>query len=283
MGISLSTNISALNAAKNLNATQSRLSSSLEKLTSGSRINSAADDAAGLTISQSLATQISGTAQAASNTQDAINVVSTADGALSNVQSILQRMRDLAVQGANDTLSTDARSAIQTEADQLGEELNRTVANTNFNGIQLLDGTAGTAGTLTFQVGAGATTSDTISVTLSNLGTTLGTLAGATGATGFSVTSNATAQTTITSIDTALAAVGTQRSTLGATENRLTDAASYLSVAQENLTAAKSTITDTDMATEMVNYTSASVLSQAGSALLSQANQSTQSILKLFS
>ncbi|TAM68371.1 MAG: flagellin [Microbacteriaceae bacterium] len=276
--MTIATNVSALDAYRNLNNTQARLSSSLQKLSSGSRINSASDDAAGLSISEGLKSQISGLAQAGRNAQDGVSVIQTADGALSQVTAILHRMRDLAVQGANDSNSVSSRAAIKTEADQLGQELDRIGKNTNFNGINLLDGTTAS---LTFQVGAGASADNQVAVSLTNLGTTLGTLAGPVAAAGFDVTSNATATTTLTSIDTAIDAISTARSNLGASENRLQSASDTLAITGQNLTAANSRIADTDMAAEMVKYTQSNILSQAGTAMLAQANQSGQGILKL--
>ena len=280
MGMTIATNNAALNAYRNLNNTQNKLNSSLQKLSSGSRINNAADDAAGLSISEGLQSQISGIAQAGRNAQDGISVIQTADGALSQVTSILHRMRDLAVQGANDSNSTTSRSAIKTEADDLGKELDRITTNTNFNGINLLQ-----AGSLNFQVGAGSTADNTIKVNLADVATAVsggtGALSGLAGATGFDVTTNALANTTINNIDLAITAVSTSRADLGASINRFQSAASSLSIAGQNLTAANSQIKDTDMAAEMVNYTQSSILSQAGTAMLAQANQSGQGILKL--
>ncbi len=280
MGMTIATNNAALNAYRNLSNTQNKLNSSLQKLSSGYRINNAADDAAGLSISEGLQSQISGIAQAGRNAQDGISVVQTADGALSEVTSILHRMRDLAVQGANDSNSTSSRAAIKTEADDLGKELDRITTNTNFNGINLLQG-----GSLNFQVGAGSTADNTIAVNLTDVATAVGTgatgLSGAAGAGGFDVTTNATANTTIAAIDTAIDAVSTSRADLGASINRFQSAANSLSIAGQNLTAANSQIKDTDMAAEMVNYTQSSILSQAGTAMLAQANQSGQGILKL--
>src|SRR5690242_20455841 len=174
MGMQINTNIAANNAYRNLNNTQSDLSKSLEKLSSGLRINRAADDAAGLAISEGLKSQVGGLTVAARNAQDGISVVQTAEGSLTEVHSILQRMRDLAVQGGNDSNSVDSRKAIQKEADELSKELYRVTNGTNFNGIDLLKG-----GTLTFQVGAGDTANDSITVNLANVGTAVGALASA--------------------------------------------------------------------------------------------------------
>jgi flagellin len=279
MGMQINTNTAANNAYRNLNNTQNALSKSLEKLSSGLRINRAADDAAGLSISEGLRSQISGLKVAARNAQDGISVIQTAEGSLTEVHNILHRMRDLAVQGGNDSNNADSRAAIKTEADELSKELARVVGGTNFNGIQLLDGTAGTAGVVTFQIGAGGTANDSIDVTLSNVGGA--NISGLDAAGVFDVSTNAAAKTTIDSIDTAIKNISTQRATLGAQQNRFESAVNSLNVAGENLAAAESRIRDTDMASEMVNYTRASILSQAGTAMLAQANQSNQGVLKL--
>lgn len=276
MALTVNTNLSALQAYNNLSRTSANMASSMAKLSSGLRINTAADDAAGLTISEGLKAQVNGYGIAARNAQDGINLVQTADGALGEVHSILQRMRDLAVQGANDTNNVDSRKAIKAEADELGKELDRITNGTNFNGIDLLKG-----GTSNFQVGAGGTTNDTIAVTLADVTTSVGTLSGAAGATGFDVTANGAAQTTITTIDTALTKISTDRAGLGAAQNRLNHAMNIANVSAQNLAASQSHITDTDMAQEMVSYTKSNILSQAGTAMLAQANQSGQGILKL--
>lgn len=279
MGMQINTNIAANNAYRNLNNTQSDLSKSLEKLSSGLRINRAADDAAGLAISEGLKSQVGGLTVAARNAQDGISVVQTAEGSLTEVHSILQRMRDLAVQGGNDSNSVDSRKAIQKEADELSKELYRITNGTNFNGIDLLKG-----GKLTFQVGAGDTANDSIDVNLANVSTAVNTLASADGVaagTGFAVTDNATSKTTITAIDAAITSVSTARAELGASQNRLESASRSLAVSKENLSAASSRITDTDMAEEMVKYTRSNILSQAGTAMLAQANQGNQGVLQL--
>ncbi|WOH19588.1 flagellin [Paenarthrobacter sp. GOM3] len=276
MGMQINNNLMANNAYRNLNATQDTLSKSMEKLSSGLRINRAADDAAGLAISEGLKSQVSGSAVAARNAQDGISLIQTTEGALSEVHSVLQRMRDLAVQGASDTNNTAARGAIKDEADSLGKELDRITQSTNFNGIDLLKG-----GSKNIQVGTAGTANDTISVNLGDVATAAGTLSSATGATGFDVSTNAAAQTTITAIDAAITTVSAQRSDLGANQNRLDHAIKTLNVSGENLQAAQSRIADTDMAAEMVKYTKANILSQAGTAMLAQANQSGQGVLSL--
>jgi flagellin len=372
MGMTINTNLSALNAYRNLSNTQSQLSTSLERLSSGLRINHAADDAAGLSISQGLKSQVSGLGVAAQNAQDGVSVVQTAEGGLSEVQSILQRMRDLAVQAGNDSNNSASRTAISTEATSLTSELGRIAKSTNFNGINLLDGSAST---LHFQVGAAGNASSQISVDLSSanvsamatsLTTTTGTsfsgtaatvagaqtftvtngssttavnvtlgtagtytsmqnvadalnkdasfsgslaatvdttgnllvssknggtvattapgtgiTAGTATAAGLDYTSASGAQAAINTLDTQIAQISSARSNIGAAQNRFQHAINTVNVAKENLTASMSRITDVDMASEMVNFTRANLLSQAGTAMLAQANQSNQGVLKL--
>jgi flagellin len=274
--MSINTNLSALDAYRNLSKTSSSLNDSIQKLSSGLRINKAADDAAGLAISESLKSQTGGLQVAARNAQDGINVVQTAEGALGESQSILQRLRDLAVQAGNDSNNADSRAAISTEVTQLGAELTRIGASANFNGTKLL-GAGGAS--LTFQVGAGSVAAeDQITVSTSDvaaIGTTITGLA----ATGFSSAANAL--TSIATLDTNITAVSTARASLGAQQNRFESVIRNLSVSTENLTAAKSRITDTDMASEMVKYTRSNILSQAGTAMLAQANQGNQGVLQL--
>ncbi|MGN6404106.1 flagellin N-terminal helical domain-containing protein [Sinomonas sp.] len=279
MALTVNTNLMAQQAYLNLNKTSMDMSNSMAKLSSGLRINTAADDAAGLSISQGLQSQVSGNQIAARNAQDGISLIQTADGALGEVHSILQRMRDLAVQGANDSNNADSRTAIQSEADELSKELFRITDGTKFNGIDLLKGSS-----LNFQIGANGDADSQITVKTADTGTDVGSLAstdGTTAGTGFKVDTSANAQTTITAIDTAITAVSTSRASLGASQNRLTHALNIANTSAQNLTAAKSHITDTDMAQEMVNYTKDNILSQAGTAMLAQANQSGQGILKL--
>lgn len=276
MGMQINTNTGANNAYRNLNNTQNDLSKSLEKLSSGLRINRAADDAAGLSIATALGSQVSGLDQAGRNTQDGISVIQTADGALGQATSILQRMRDLAVQGSNGSNSADAQAAIKSEAKSLGQELNRITENTKFGDKDLLKGD-----TMDIQVGANNGADNTITINLADVAGDVGALSGVDNTAAFDITDNATAQTTIAAIDTALKNISTSRSDLGATQNRLESAGKTVSVAKENLTAAQSRIQDTDMAAEMVKYTKAGILSQAGTAMLSQANQSGQGVLKL--
>jgi flagellin len=270
----INTNVSALNAYRNLSNTQNDVSKSLEKLSSGLRINRAADDAAGLAISEGLRSQVNGLNVAARNAQDGISVIQTAEGALTEVHSILQRVRDLTAQGANDSNNAKSREAIQKEINTLGDELTRVADSTNFNGIKLLSG--GT--TLTFQVGAGAVAAeDQISVALTDfdtLGADIKTLAA-------TMTDAATYGAALAGIDTQIQAVSTARAGYGALQNRFESTINSLNVSAENLSAAESRIRDTDMASEMVKFTSANILSQAGTAMLAQANQSNQGVLQL--
>jgi flagellin len=272
MGMQINTNLAANNTYRNLNSTQNDLSKSLEKLSSGLRINRAADDAAGLAISEGLRSQVGGLTVAARNAQDGISVVQTAEGGLTEVHSILQRVRDLAVQAGNDSNNADARTAIQTEVTALSDELTRIGNSTNFNGIDLLNSTD----TLTFQVGAGSVAAnDQISVSLTDITAVATTVAGLT----FDSADNAL--TSIAALDTQITAVSSARSELGAVQNRFEHSIASTNVAKENLTAAQSRIRDVDMAEEMVKYTRSNVLSQAGTAMLAQANQSTQGVLSL--
>ncbi|MEO7124191.1 MAG: flagellin [Lacisediminihabitans sp.] len=382
--MTINTNMSALTAYRNLSTTQNDMSKSLEKLSSGLRINRASDDAAGLAISEGLKSQVGGLTVAARNAQDGINVTQTAEGSLGQVQAILQRMRDLAVQAGNDSNNVDSRKAITGEATQLTQELGRISTSTNFNGINLLDGTGGTNNKLTFQVGANGSSDNQIVVDLSsaNVANIANTLSGTTGttfslndagaktfaggaqtftstssgvstvvttgsiaaggatttvadvtkslnadaafsskftastvidntgaATGIKIVANdgaavdaasftgsgsvgaagggldfssaVGAQAAIGMIDKQITSVSSARASLGAVQNRLEYTITNLNISKENLTASQSQITDTDMASEMVNFTRDSILSQAGTAMLAQANQSTSGVLKL--
>jgi len=292
MGFSVNTNIGALNAYRNLSVTQDSQTKSLEKLSSGLRINRAADDAAGLSIAEGLRAQVNGLNVASRNAQDGISVVQTAEGALGQAHSILQRMRDLAVQGANDSNNAESRAAIKKEADALGAELSRISESTNFNGINLFQaGTTAGPASLSIQVGADGNAAaggpNTIDISLNSLATDLTdvvTLVGGSvvaDAAGFDVTDKTTAAATIENIDKAIKNVSTSRSDLGATQNRLEYAVKNINVSAENLTASESRIRDVDMAKEMMSFTRANILSQAGTAMLAQANQAPQGILQL--
>lgn len=272
MALTIHNNTAAMNAYRNLSQTQNNMNSSLEKLSSGFRINRAADDAAGLAISEGLRSQIGGLTVAARNAQDGISVVQTAEGALTEVHAILQRVRDLAVQGANDSNSAEARANIETEIASLGEELTRIADSTNFNGTALLDGSNTS---LTFQVGAEGDTNSAITVALTDIATIVA------GIGSLSVTDHTTAQASIESVDTAISSISTARAELGAYQNRLDHTINSINVTLENLTASESRIRDTDMANEMVNFTSNQILSQAGTTMLAQAKNIPQSVLSL--
>jgi flagellin len=281
MSLRINSNVSAMNAYRNLSVSDSAMSKSLEKLSSGLRINRAADDAAGLSISEGLQSQIGGLTVAVRNAQDGINVVQTADGALNETTAILQRMRDLAVQASNTgSQDTNAQAAANTEVTQLKAELDRIANTTAFGGKQLLDGNYDG----TFQVGANNTANDQIEVKLD--GTIFGTGATVTGFTSAGlgvdgVDLTATPQAAIDAIDTAIKGVSTARATMGAYQNRFEHTVNNLNVAVENLTASNSQIRDVDMASEMTNFTKNQILVQAGTAMLAQANQTPQNVLSL--
>ena len=266
MSLRIQNNIAAFDAERNLNATSTRLQQSMARLSSGYRINTAADDAAGLAISEKLRAQIGGLAQANSNAQDGISLVQTAEGSLNEVHAMLQRVRDLAVQYKNGTLSTDDRTAIQSEVNQLGSEIERIGQSAAFNGISLL----ANSGTITFQVGAND--GDSIAVSTISLGTAVASSVFALSTTG---------STDISQIDDAINKVSAQRADFGAVQNRLEHTINNLSTYQENLTASESQIRDVDMASEMVEFTKDQILQQAGTSMLSQANQLPNSVLSL--
>ena len=245
----------------------------MEKLSSGLRINRAGDDAAGLAISEKLRGQIRGLNQAIRNAQDGISLIQTAEGGLSEIQNILQRMRELGVQAANDTLNPQDRQAITTELNQLFSEIDRIAGSTEFNTKNLLAVSSGLA--VTLQVGANA--NQVIAFTIDNAGT--GSLGLSTA--DLNITDNATASSFISKIDTAIQNVSTFRSNLGSIQNRLEHTIANLGIASENLTASESRIRDVDMAAEMMNFTKNQILQQAGVAILAQANQAPQAVLQL--
>jgi flagellin len=292
MGLRINNNIAAINTHRNLSATDSALGKSLEKLSSGLRINRAADDAAGLAISEGLRAQIGGLKQATRNAQDGISVAQVAEGALTETTSILQRMRDLAVQSANDgSVDDNAKAAANKEFTQLQTELDRISKTTAFGSQKLLDG--GYNGD--FQVGSANTADDRIAVDLSTATLTAnGTADGSnitgldaaglgvdTGALATGIADKAGAQAAIDAVDAALKGVTNVRADLGAVQNRFEHTINNLSVATENVTASESRIRDVDMAAEMMSFTKNQVLSQAGTAMLAQANQSSQGVLSL--
>jgi flagellin len=264
-------NMAAANTNRQLGVTNGNLAKSTEKLSSGYRVNRAGDDAAGLSISEKMRGQIRGLTQASRNAQDGISLIQTAEGALNETHSMVQRIRELAVQAGNDTNVTADRTAIASEISQLTQEIDRVANQTQFNQMNLLDGSFSG----TFQVGANA--GQTISVSIGDMKATgsvlnLGSI---------SVGNNTDAGATITAADAALEAVSSQRSTLGAVQNRLEHTIANADNTAENLQAAESRVRDVDMASEMVKYSKDSILQQAAQSMLAQANQSTQGVLSL--
>jgi flagellin len=269
MSLRIQNNVEAFNAHRNLSATEERLATSMERLSSGYRINRAADDAAGLAISERLRGQIGGLDQAQRNVQDAVSLVQTAEGSLTEVHAMLHRIRDLAVQYKNGSLSNNDRTAIQSEVNQLASEIERIGASAEFNGIKVLN----TTQTLSFQVGAAD--GQVIAVSLISLGATAGGL----GVSYFALSQAGTSD--IAEIDSAIDVVSSQRSAFGAVQNRLGYTLENAAIYQENLTASESRVRDVDMAKEMVNFTKLQILQQAGTSMLAQANSSSQGVLSL--
>lgn len=275
MGLQINTNVEAMNAYRNLNGTQGQLSKSLQRLSSGLRINSAADDAAGLSISEGLKSQIGGYRVATRNAQDGISLLQTAEGSLNTTTALLQRIRDLAVQAANSGANDQkARDAIGQEVAQDLAEIDRISSATVFGSKNLLDGSA--TGGFTFQVGYSGQAFNQLNVTIAAVST------GALGLTGITAAiTGPNASAALASIDSALSSVTETRSRLGAFQNRLDATISNLAVAIENLSASNSRITDTDMAEEMTKFSKLQILQQAGTSMLSQANKLPQSVLSL--
>jgi flagellin len=259
MGLRINQNIAAQNAYRSLSVSDNQMAKSLEKLSSGFRINRAADDAAGLAISEGLRSQIGGLKVGVRNAQDGISVAQTAEGALTEVHSMLQRMNDLSVQYNSGVQGTESQAALELEFDALQSEITRIATNTEFNGVTLFGGAA-----LTFQVGYG--NADTIDIDADALA--------AIDTSGADIADSDSVQTAITEIST-------QRANLGAIQNRFEHTVNSVNVAIENLSASESRIRDTDMAQEMVAFTRTQILSQASTSMLAQANQSQQGVLAL--
>jgi flagellin len=274
MGLRIQNNVEAFNAHRQLTGTASKAAKSMEKLSSGYRINRAADDAAGLAISEKMRAQIGGLAQAQRNAQDGVSLVQTAEGALNEVHSMLQRVRDLKVQYLNDTLSSSDKAAIVSEATALAKEITDIGGKTEFNGITLLNGSGGSAGTISFQVGANG--GETVSVATKDI---LG--ASGTGSIDSIATSANFDAIGVSDIDAAITNISTLRSDFGAVQNRLEHRLNNLATYQENLTASESRIRDVDMASEMTKFTKLNILQQAGTSMLAQANQAPQGVLSL--
>ncbi len=281
MGLRINTNIEAFNGHRNLSITSNKIAKSMEKLSSGFRINRAGDDAAGLGISERMRSQIRGVAQAQRNAQDGISLVQTAEGSMTELHSILHRVRELAVQYQNGTNGPEARMAITTEVTQLRDELNRMVLGANFNGQQLLNTGTG----IVLQVGPNQAASDSVTVTLPNLVTMSSTGAGTSGGDMTTVLNQFIAGTPMTNVladvDSFVNQISMNRAQMGAVQNRLEYTINALGIYQENLMAAESRIRDVDMAQEMTQFTKLQILQQSGTAMLAQANQSSASVLSL--
>lgn len=269
-------NMNAMNAHRNMGMNTTAAGKSMEKLSSGLRINRAGDDAAGLSISEKMRGQIRGLDQASRNSADGISMIQTAEGALNETQSILQRMRELSVQAANDTNVTTDRAAIQEELTSLTTEIDRIAKTTQFNEKNLLNGDLATTGAK-LQIGANKSDDLTLEVKIGNMGSaSLGITANS-----VKVTSNSFAAASIDYVNEAIKKVSTQRSKLGANQNRLEHTIANLDNASENLTAAESRVRDVDMAKEMMSFSKNNILNQAAQAMLAQANQQPQGVLQL--
>ena len=271
-------NLSAMNTSRQMNSVSSAMSKSTEKLSSGYKINRAGDDAAGLSISEKMRSQIRGLNKAASNAQDGISLVQVAEGALNETHSILQRMNELATQAANDTNTSVDRTAIKAEIDQLTSEIDRIQSTTQFNSMNLLDGTFSSKA-LKLQVGA--MSGQSISVSIAKMSASKLGLADAAGKVSLKVSAFSSAGAAMKSIQDAIKTVSDTRSKLGAIQNRLEHTINNLNTTSENTQAAESRIRDTDMASEMVEYSKNNILAQAGQSMLSQDNQQTQGVLSL--
>jgi flagellin len=272
----INTNLQSLNAQRNLNTSQMSLATSMQRLSSGLRVNSAKDDAAGLAIAERMNAQVRGMNVAIRNANDAISLAQTAEGGIGKIGEMLQRMRELAVQSANATNGVADRANLNAEFLQLGAEITRTIGATKFNGLAIL-GTDATTSGFVFQVGANV--GETVGVTTTNLASTLA--PGMTAATAGSITDATVAATAMTNIDLALNTVNSQRALYGAVQNRFDAIVSTLQVAAENQAAARGRIMDADFAAETANLSRAQILQQAGTAMVAQANALPQGVLAL--
>ena len=277
MALSINTNVGSLNAQRNLSVSQGQLNKSMQRLSSGLRINYAADDTAGLAISENLRGQIRSQNQASRNANDGVSLIQTAEGALNETSAILVRMRELAQQAATGTVGTTEKGYVQAEFKKLTAEIDRISATTEFNGIQLLDGNISTGGAtkMDFQIGTRTTSSDQIGLTVGKMDSSslgIGTIG---------VTDATQSLLSLTALDKAIASVSSTRGDLGATQNRLQSTINNLQVAIENTSAAESRIRDVDVAAETATMTRNNILTQAGTAILAQANQAPQAALSL--
>jgi flagellin len=278
MSMSVNTNVTSLNAQRNLSMTQSQLSTSMQRLSSGLRVNSAKDDAAGLAISERMNAQVRGMNVAIRNANDGISLAQTAEGALGKVGDSLQRMRELAVQARNSTNSGSDKDSLDKEYQQLASEITRVLGGTTFNGAAILGGSAGAKD---FQIGANTTTNDVITVTTTDMTGDASITAVTTGAVIDSTTNTTSLATVIDNIDGAIDKVNSERAMYGAAQNRFDSVISNLQTSVENQSAAKSRITDADFASETSNLSRAQILQQAGTAMVAQANQLPQQVLSL--
>lgn len=277
MALVINSNIAALTTQRNLNSSQGALNTSLERLSSGLRVNSAKDDAAGMFSIERMTADVRGLNQAVRNAQDGISLAQTGEGSMAQIQSALQRIREIAVQSSNATV--EDRTGLQAEVDQLTQEISRIVQTTEFNGKKLLDGTGGT---LTFQIGADGLASNQIDVSGVDLTTMSAGYAADLTATGtVDVSSAATASAAISTVDAAIDTVSTNRATFGAVQNRFEAVITNLTTYSENLSAARSRLQDADFAAETANLTRAQILQQAGVSMLAQANTQPQTALAL--
>ena len=281
----INTNLNSLNAQRNLSTSQMSLATSMQRLSSGLRVNSAKDDAAGLAIAERMTSQVRGMNVAVRNANDGISMAQTAEGALGKVADSLQRMRELSVQSSNATNSGTDRDSMDKEFGELSKEVQRVLGGTSFNGQKML---GADAKAFTFQVGANTTSNDTIDITTTNLTTdaTITVVAGTdnTGAGRASIgaaATNATLKTVIDNIDTALGTVNDKRAVLGASQNRFDSVITNLQISVENQSAAKSRIMDTDFASETANLSRSQILQQAGNAMVAQANQLPNQVMSL--
>lgn len=273
--MAIMTNVGSMSAQNNLVQTGSMMAKSISRLSSGLRVQSAADDAAGMAVSENMRAQLRGFQQALRNANDGVSVLQIGESGYQSISDMLVRMRELAVQSSTDSLSDTERGYLNTEFTDLTDEINRVSDTVEYNGIHLLDGTAGTAGTLTFQVGTRNSANDRITISLQDIDST------ALGINASAVDTLANSQTAIDDIDAALDTLSTTRSSLGAAINQLTQASTHLGRTVENYGAAVGQIRDTDVAAESANFAKAQVLQQAGVAMLAQANATPQLALRL--
>lgn len=277
----INTNVMSLNAQRNLASSTGSLATSMQRLSSGLRVNSAKDDAAGLAIAERMNAQVKGMKVAIRNSNDGISLAQTAEGALGKIGDNLQRMRELAVQAANDTNGTSDRTALDQEYKQLAAENARVISSTEFNNQKLLTGSGGTSGVFTFQIGAESAADNRISVTTTDLAASMGTAVQGAGASATLGASAGDARNIMDALDTAIDVITSKRSEFGAVQNRFETIISNLQVASENQAASRGRIMDADFAQETANLSRGQILQQAGTAMIAQANQLPQGVLSL--